>query len=704
MNGLKLGSVLFFIAFGLGVAQEAVPKLEKPVWATPSLGGTVNSARFSSNDALALSAGADGVIQIWNASNGAAVRTIQASNAGVYLAVFSKDGSRILSSGADDTTRVWNAKTGEKVLEIESGSASANFSPDASRIVMAAPNNKDVQVVSSKDGKVALTLKGHTDYIYEAEYSTDGSRIVTSSDDLTAKVWDAKTGKLIRSFKHPEVVLDATLFAENSRLLTGSEDGLVRVFDVASGKELAKLKADQSGVVGLAVSQDQTKLLSGGYDGIIRLWDAKTNKEIRSFKGHDRAVYSVSFGAKDQKIISSSRDGTARIWDAKNGKQLLSYNQHTFRTNSVTFSSDQKTILTTTSLREVRMYAANTGKEISKFNIGETLSSAAFSPDGSTFVTASDVHGDVWKTSDGSLVTSLNGHEGGMLTAVFSSDGKQILSVGYDSTARLWDSTTGEELLKLTHESDVLSAVFSFDQKQIISLDDAGTTYLWDAQTGKIIKQFAASNKAYYIDAAIQPVANNNALIMVNRIEGFGNWDLSGKPLFEERQDSVSKQGKVQILSSDASLAFIGLDTGAYVQELSTGKSLLELPDFDWKSNAVFSANNQQLVVTSPTSVRLFQLPTLSVKKLELPALNAAADPSKGLPTALEARVGQILALSSKGLLTGVQFLGLKRLIEDQKEPKELTDFLEQRLPEKDFLELVYAGFFERFNVPRGKP
>ena len=39
-----------------------------------------------------------------------------------------------------------------------------------------------------------LTLKGHTDIVYSASFSPDGSRIVTGSWDKTAKVWDAKSG------------------------------------------------------------------------------------------------------------------------------------------------------------------------------------------------------------------------------------------------------------------------------------------------------------------------------------------------------------------------------------------------------------------------------------------------------------------------------------------------------------------------------
>jgi WD40 repeat protein len=707
MKKLLFGSMLAGIAFlSIGIAQETIPKLEQPVWSTPTLGGVVFSSRFNGNDSLALTAGADGAIQIWNTSTGKVTRTIEASSLSIYLAAFSKDGSKIVSSGVDDTTRVWNAKTGALIQDIESGAGSANFSPDGNFIVASALDDEDVILVNSKDGKVIRTLKGHTDYVYESDFSVDGQRIVTSSDDLTAKVWETKTGKLLRSFKHPKAVLDATFIAGNSRIVTGDDDGFVRVWDVTSGKELLKQKA-HDGVVALAVSQDQSKFLTGGYDSKIRMWDAKTAKQLRVFEGHERAIYSLAFGQKDQKILSASGDGTAKIWDVKTAKVLSSLEGHRFVTRSVTFSADNKKILTSTDLRDVRIYAVETGQEVSRFRIGEALNTAAFSPDGTTFVTASDTHGDIWKTEDGTLVESLEGHDGAMRSAVYSSDGQKILSVGSDQTVRIWNALSAKEIFSLKHENDVSVASFSFDLQQIVSVDIEGKTFIWDATNGQLIREFAVTPDDYF-SFLLTPLINNNLIITSNRSDSYVVWDLNNRRLIEDRTDKISTDGLVRAVSADGSMVFIYLGAVGYVQEVATGRIILQIPNLISPSKAVFSSNSQQLIFTSLNGVRLYQLPAeliAQVKKLEVPAVDGTIG-SKNIvtSTSIETRVSAILALSTKGALTGLQFLGLKRLIEDKNEPKELTDFLEQRLPEKDFLELVYAGFFERFNVPRGKP
>ena len=64
------------------------------------------------------------------------------------------------------------------------------MSADGSRIVTGSEDNT-AKVWDAKTGAEVLTLKGHTDWVYSVCVSADGSRIVTGSEDKTAKVWDA---------------------------------------------------------------------------------------------------------------------------------------------------------------------------------------------------------------------------------------------------------------------------------------------------------------------------------------------------------------------------------------------------------------------------------------------------------------------------------------------------------------------------------
>jgi len=69
-------------------------------------------------------------------------------------------------------------------------------SPDGQRIVTASDDHT-ARIWDSADGRLLTTLRGHTDVIYEASFSPDGQHIVTASLDRSARLWNAADGHLL---------------------------------------------------------------------------------------------------------------------------------------------------------------------------------------------------------------------------------------------------------------------------------------------------------------------------------------------------------------------------------------------------------------------------------------------------------------------------------------------------------------------------
>ncbi|MGO7947165.1 WD40 repeat domain-containing protein, partial [Rhizobium ruizarguesonis] len=80
----------------------------------------------------------------------------------------------------------------------------------------------------------------------------------------------------------------------------------------------------------------------------------------------------------------------------------------------------------------------------------------------------------------------LRGHEGAVMSAVFSPDGSLVATGSLDDTARIWDSATGEQLHVLNGHSAVLfSVAFSPDGKRIVTVSADRTTRVWDVATAR---------------------------------------------------------------------------------------------------------------------------------------------------------------------------------------------------------------------------
>ncbi|RTL68368.1 MAG: TIR domain-containing protein, partial [Hyphomicrobiales bacterium] len=90
--------------------------------------------------------------------------------------------------------------------------------------------------------RIRSILCGHRGSVAIAAFSPDGRRIVTASDDNTARVWDVERGSEIATLKgHEGPVQSAAFSPDGRRIVTASYDNTARVWDVERGSEIATL-------------------------------------------------------------------------------------------------------------------------------------------------------------------------------------------------------------------------------------------------------------------------------------------------------------------------------------------------------------------------------------------------------------------------------------------------------------------------------
>jgi WD40 repeat protein len=345
-------------------------------------------------------------------------------------------------------------------------------------------------------GAEELRLTGHGDSVTSAAFSPDGSRIVTASRDLTARVWDAITGAEITVLRGHEGwvlrgyefgVLSAAFSPDGSRIATASGADIARIWNAISGAETTVLRGHEGRVLSAGFSPDGFRIVTASEDATARIWNASTGTVITVLRGHDGGLGSAAYSSDGSRIVTASHDRTARIWDAITGTEIIVLRGHESSVGSAVFSPDGFRILTASYDRTARIWDAITGAETTVLRGHEgSVESAAFSRDGFRIVTASDDHtARIWNPITGAEITVLRGHNSGLEGAAYSPDGSRVVTASHDHTARIWDTAVGREIIALHgHNKSVSGAAFSPDGSRMVTASDDHTARIWDAITG----------------------------------------------------------------------------------------------------------------------------------------------------------------------------------------------------------------------------
>ncbi len=271
------------------------------------------------------------------------------------------------------------------------------LSPDGRR--MASGGGQIVHVWDVETGKELFQMKGHTGAVYAMDWSRDGKRILSGALDGSFRLWDAETGKPIKTILHENGVLNVvftlngkraisvgykrevcfwdletgkpvvtnsdhqtsvrglSLFPGGKRVATAGFDGTVRLLDIETGKQVLLCKGTHAGGAWfVAASPDGKRVASSGQDGLVLLHDAETGELLKTFKGHAGGVHGVAYSSDGRRILSAGYDHTARVWDIASGKEVQRLYDHEHSIACVAFLPGDRRAITACMDRVVRLW------------------------------------------------------------------------------------------------------------------------------------------------------------------------------------------------------------------------------------------------------------------------------------------------------------------------------------------------------------
>jgi WD40 repeat protein/serine/threonine protein kinase/Leucine-rich repeat (LRR) protein len=376
------------------------------------------------------------------------------------------------------------------------------------------------------EGDSLFTLCGHQDTVTSVCYSPDGQRLASASLDNLVKVWDARSGLELLSFKGG--TRSVSFSPDGERLAAIGPDSEVRVWDARNGRELLTFKGHPFlAVKSVCFSPDGKRLSTAS--STVKVWDARSGQEMLNLAGVD-AASNVCFSPDGQRLAAAGNvtvlGPMVKVWDSHGGKELLTIKAVDARSGSgqerltskggikyrtdgsqvgwglfgisVCFSPDGQRLAGSAD-GTVKVWDAHSGQQLLIVNgLGVGAQNVCFSPDGQRLALGGkDGTMKVLDVRNGQELLTLRGTSLGRTgenlsgTNCFSPDGQRLAIAGYDQTVRIWDLRGRQELLTLKGPSRgssvpaARSVCFSPDGQRFAAAGGNGTLKVWDARSGQ---------------------------------------------------------------------------------------------------------------------------------------------------------------------------------------------------------------------------
>lgn len=342
-----------------------------------------------------------------------------------------------------------------------------NQTGEAKKILLAVAEGKrtfEWHLLNARTDRSALTLTGHNKPVVGIAVSKDGKLLATGSAYNSIIIWDVTTYQQTRKIEsHKGQVTSLDFSPDGKTLISGSTDKTLRLWDVTTGTEIRNYNSEfKQGIYQCKFSNDGKMLAvvswergAKGVQGFAKVLDVQTGVLIKRFDTDDHPASAVKFSADNKKLYTGTWGFQIKQHDIASGDTDWNYDMREFdyytAVQSMDVSPDNKYVVQGGKDNKIRMLSALDGKLMyvieSWQGHKEWVNGIRFSPDGLQFASVSD-DGllKVWEASTGKNLLTFRGHIAGINQLAWHPDGKKIYTTSADNTVKVWDINNPGEM------------------------------------------------------------------------------------------------------------------------------------------------------------------------------------------------------------------------------------------------------------------
>jgi len=456
-------------------------------------------------------------------------------------------------------------------------------------------------------------LRGHQGSVVSVTFNHRGDKLLTASQDGTARIWpaDLKGASTVLTGSGASLV-EATFSHDDKLILTASVDGTARIWRADGSAAPVILKGHQQGLHTARFCADDSRVVTASDDMTVRIWSVASGSSLAVFQQHSGAVNSAEFNRSCDVVVTASDDGTSRTWSIGGSVEPARFGFPGFQKfSSAEWSPDESEILAASSEGTGWIWSpAKKFPFITLLGGSQPISSATFSPNGQWILTSQTDRLRLWKVSK--LTWAMQTNESDLSLdagspvrkAVFSPDSTQVAAVTQDGSTHVWFINSNREPLTLGwHEGPVLDVAFNPDGRRIATASADSTIRVWDPAPPK---EPEVADLHPGLIAGVQLVSDaTRALTQVkDRTVWLWRREAAG---FVQSGHSDTPVRSANLSASGKQLATIDRDGKVQVMDAEKMQPLFQLPLED-PSVRVASVNNGATAVVTISGKNSVQL------------------------------------------------------------------------------------------------
>jgi eukaryotic-like serine/threonine-protein kinase len=257
-----------------GIARSLAINSQTTTWET-TLGFYVRTGYSSPRHAMIALGGDHGQLRIMDARTGEVVAAHGFGTGVLQSIVMDQDVNRIFVTDDDGMLHGLDRVSGKRfsLPVAPAGFSALAISPDKKQVIGAGIGGK-IAWVSSENGVALRTDTTRLQAITSLCWSPDGTRLAIAGDDVI-QLWNPNTHEVTSTLRgHSGVVSNVSFSSDGSRLISTSHDGTVRIWDLISARTLIVIDAHSGGLRSARMTKDDHELITISNDGRVLVWSA----------------------------------------------------------------------------------------------------------------------------------------------------------------------------------------------------------------------------------------------------------------------------------------------------------------------------------------------------------------------------------------------------------------------------------------------